>query len=238
MSAATAPRAPATHRASGARRRRPLPDSGVIVSSSAMPDFALEMSCKGLVCGIDEAGRGPLAGPVVAAAVILDRRRLPRSLRYGLDDSKKLGAEAREEFAGMLERCAQIGVGAASVIEIDRRNILQATLQAMCRAVAALGIKPEIALVDGNVPPPLPCPVRTVIGGDGLSLPIAAASVIAKVTRDRLMRRLALPYGGYGWGTNVGYGTPPHQPAPPPPRPPPPPPPPSPPSHPSLSFPP
>jgi ribonuclease HII len=177
-----------------------------------MPDFALEMSCKGLVCGVDEAGRGPLAGPVVAAAVILDRRCLPRSLRYGLDDSKKLTPDAREEFAEMLERCgARIGVGAASVIEIDRRNILQATLAAMCRAVAALGAKPDIALIDGNVPPPLPCPVRTVIGGDGLSLSIAAASIIAKVTRDRLMRRLALRYGGYGWETNVGYGTREHQ---------------------------
>jgi ribonuclease HII len=177
-----------------------------------MPDFALEMSCKGLVCGVDEAGRGPLAGPVVAAAVILDRRRLPRSLRYGLDDSKKLTPDAREEFAEMLERCgARIGVGAASVIEIDRRNILQATLAAMCRAVAALGAKPDIALIDGNVPPPLPCPVRTVIGGDGLSLSIAAASIIAKVTRDRLMRRLAERYGGYGWHTNVGYATEEHR---------------------------
>ena len=178
-----------------------------------MPDFALEMSCTGLVCGIDEAGRGPLAGPVVAAAVILDRRRLPRALRYGLDDSKKLPPEQREEFAELLLRCAgaEIGIGAASVIEIDRRNILRATLAAMGRAVAALPRVPEIALVDGNVPPPLPCPVRTVIGGDGLSLSIAAASVIAKVTRDRLMRRLALRYGGYGWDTNVGYGTPEHQ---------------------------
>jgi ribonuclease HII len=189
-----------------------LPDSGAIVSSAAMPDFALEMSCKGLVCGVDEAGRGPLAGPVVAAAVVLDRRRLPRALRHGLDDSKKLAPEVREEFAHMLEHCAEagavrIGIGAASVIEIDRRNILQATLAAMCRAVAALDVAPEVALVDGNVPPPLPCPVRTVIGGDGLSLSIAAASVIAKVTRDRLMRRLALRYGGYGWETNVGYGT-------------------------------
>ncbi len=176
-----------------------------------MPDFALEQSCEGLVCGIDEAGRGPLAGPVVAAAVILDRRRLPRALRHGLDDSKKLSAEARAEFAAMLERCARIGIGAASVIEIDRRNILQATLAAMGRAVAALGVRPDIALVDGNVPPPLPCPVRTVVGGDGLSLSIAAASVIAKVTRDRIMRRLAERYGGYGWATNVGYGTAEHQ---------------------------
>jgi ribonuclease HII len=176
-----------------------------------MPDFALEMSCKGIVCGIDEAGRGPLAGPVVAAAVILDRRRLPRALRYGLDDSKKLAPEAREEFAAILERCAKIGIGAASVLEIDQINILQATLRAMRRAVTALGFLPEIALVDGNCPPPLPCAVKTVIGGDGLSLSIAAASIIAKVTRDRLMKRLARRYDGYGWHTNVGYGTPEHQ---------------------------
>jgi len=190
-----------------------LPDSPAVVSSAAMPDFAIEMRCEGLVCGVDEAGRGPLAGPVVAAAVILDRRRLPRALRHGLDDSKKLSPEEREEYAELLEHCgaARIGVGAASVLEIDRRNILQATLAAMCRAVAALPDAPAMALVDGNVPPPLPCPVRTVIGGDGLSLSIAAASVIAKVTRDRLMRRLAARYGGYGWETNVGYGTPAHQ---------------------------
>ena len=177
-----------------------------------MPDFALEMACSGLVCGVDEAGRGPLAGPVVAAAVILDRKRLPRKLRHGLDDSKKLAPEEREEFAVLLERSgAEIGIGAASVIEIDRRNILQATLAAMCRAVAALPRQPSVALVDGNVPPPLPCPVRTVIGGDGLALSIAAASIIAKVTRDRLMRRLARRYGGYGWESNVGYGTPEHR---------------------------
>ncbi len=176
-----------------------------------MPDLSIEMRFKGLVCGIDEAGRGPLAGPVVAAAVILDRRRLPRRLRDELDDSKKLSAEARAEFAAMLRRCAQIGVGAASVGEIDRRNILQATFVAMSRAVAALGVTPEIALVDGDRAPPLPCHVHTVIGGDGLSLSIAAASVIAKVTRDRIMHRLAQRYGGYGWQTNVGYGTAEHQ---------------------------
>src|SRR5580658_997453 len=176
-----------------------------------MPDFALEMSCKGVVCGIDEAGRGPLAGPVVAAAVILDRRRIPHALRYGLDDSKKLSPGTREEFAAILARCARIGIGAASVHEIDRINILQATLRAMRRAVEALGCQPEIALVDGNRPPTLPCAVKTVIGGDGLSLSIAAASVIAKVTRDRLMKQLARRYDGYGWETNVGYGTPEHQ---------------------------
>ncbi len=176
-----------------------------------MLDLSIEMRFQGLVCGVDEAGRGPLAGPVVAAAVILERRRLPRRLRDELDDSKKLSAQEREEFALMLRRCALIGVGAASVGEIDRRNILQATFVAMSRAVAALGVAPEIALVDGDRAPPLPCGVHTVIGGDGLSLSIAAASVIAKVTRDRIMHRLAERYGGYGWATNVGYGTPEHQ---------------------------
>ena len=176
-----------------------------------MPDFSLEMRCKGLVCGIDEVGRGPLAGPVLAAAVILDRRRLPRALRDGLDDSKKLTPEAREEYAETLWRTARIGVGAASVGEIDRRNILQASLLAMCRAVSALGVTPDVALVDGNVAPPLSCAVRTVIGGDGLSFSIAAASVVAKVIRDRLMRRLALRHQGYGWERNVGYGTAEHR---------------------------
>ena len=177
-----------------------------------MPDFILERGCQGIVCGIDEAGRGPLAGPVVAAAVILDRRNMPRRLRAELDDSKKLSAEAREEYAGMIRRCAvKIGVGAASVGEIDRINILQATFIAMRRALLRLGALPDIALIDGNQPPPLPCAVKTVIGGDGLSLSIAAASVIAKTTRDRLMRALAARYEGYGWMTNVGYGTEEHR---------------------------
>ena len=177
-----------------------------------MPDFALERGCDGIVCGIDEAGRGPLAGPVVAAAVILDRRKIPRRLRAELDDSKKLSAEKREEFALMIRQCAiRIGVGAASVREIERINILQATFVAMRRALLRLGLMPDIALIDGNQPPPLPCAVKTVIGGDGLSLSIAAASVIAKTTRDRLMRALALRYDGYGWLTNVGYGTEEHR---------------------------
>ncbi len=176
-----------------------------------MPDFALERRCKGIVCGIDEAGRGPLAGPVVAAAVIFDPAAMPRRLRRELDDSKKLSREAREEYFIIIRRCARIGVGAASVAEIDRINILQATFLAMRRAVSRLGLVPDIALVDGNQPPPLPCAIRTVIGGDGLSLSIAAASVIAKVTRDRLMRALAARYDGYGWATNVGYGTEEHR---------------------------
>jgi len=159
------------------------------------------------VCGVDEAGRGPLAGPVVAAAVVIDRQRFRGELRRVLDDSKALSRDAREACFAALPRCARIGVGAASVGEIDRINILRASLQAMRRAVEALGITPDIALVDGNMPPPLSCKIKTVIKGDALSFSIAAASVIAKVTRDRIMHVLAGRYPGYGWETNVGYST-------------------------------
>jgi ribonuclease HII len=177
-----------------------------------MPDFAIERGCAGLVCGVDEAGRGPLAGPVVAAAVILDRRRFRGLLRRELDDSKVLTRETREICYGALLARARIGmvrigVGAASAREIDRINVLRASLRAMARAVAALGLTPDIALVDGNVAPPLSCPIKTVVKGDALSFSIAAASVIAKVTRDRIMRGLAQRYPGYGWATNVGYST-------------------------------
>ena len=177
-----------------------------------MPDFKIERRCAGLVCGVDEAGRGPLAGPVVAAAVVLDLRRFPRTLRDRLDDSKVLTIEEREVCYRALRRCldrgaARIGVGAASVPEIDRINILRAALLAMTRAVADLGVRPDTALVDGNIAPPLACTIQTVVKGDGLSFSIAAASVVAKVTRDRIMRRLAPRYPGYGWETNVGYAT-------------------------------
>ena len=177
-----------------------------------MPDFAIERRCKGIVCGIDEAGRGPLAGPVVAAAVILEPRRLPKALRDGLDDSKVLSGEQREACWRALRRCldhgsAYIGVGAASVREIDQINILRAALLAMARAVAALGVRPDRALVDGSVAPPIACAVQTVVKGDALSFSIAAASIVAKVTRDRIMRDLAPRYPGYGWETNVGYAT-------------------------------
>lgn len=177
-----------------------------------MPDFAIERSCGGLVCGIDEVGRGPLAGPVVAAAAILDPQRFPRRLRRELDDSKALTREQREDCCRALRRAvangaARIGVGAASVREIDTINILRAALLAMARAVAALGAPPEWALVDGTIAPSLPCRVRTIIGGDARCFSIAAASVVAKVTRDRLMRELAPRYPGYGWETNVGYAT-------------------------------
>src|SRR5215467_3699882 len=176
-----------------------------------MPNFAREAALGGLVCGIDEVGRGPLAGPVVACAVILDRSKMPRSLRQCIDDSKKLTAEEREEYAAALRCCATIGLAAAAVSEIDRINILRASLLAMRRAVAALPVQPTAALVDGNQAPTLPCRVHTVVGGDGLSLSIAAASIVAKVARDRLMHRLALRYEGYGWETNVGYATAEHR---------------------------
>jgi ribonuclease HII len=136
-------------------------------------------------------------------------------LRRELDDSKALPREQREACYKALLACGRsgivsIGVGAASVGEIDRINILRASLAAMKRAVAALGAMPDLALVDGNIPPPLSCPVKTVVKGDALSFSIAAASVIAKVTRDRIMRGLAGRYPGYGWETNVGYSTPEH----------------------------
>ena len=177
-----------------------------------MPDFAIERRCEGVVCGVDEAGRGPLAGPVVAAAVIIDRRWLRGELRRVLDDSKALTREERETCyaalrAGMKSGAVRVGVGAAGVAEIDRINILRASLAAMVRAVAAMGVTPDIALVDGNIAPPLSCAVRTVVRGDALSFSIAAASVVAKVTRDRIMRALAPRYPGYGWETNVGYST-------------------------------
>jgi ribonuclease HII len=176
-----------------------------------MPDFAMETACGGIVCGIDEAGRGPLAGPVVAAAVIVDPRRLKRRVARAIDDSKALDRKLREALYAEIRAGALVGVAAASAAEIDRINILQATLLAMRRAVAALGVVPDMALVDGNVAPRLPCACRTVVGGDGLSLSIAAASIVAKVTRDALMARLALRYPGFGWEANAGYGTEAHR---------------------------
>lgn len=162
-----------------------------------------------VVAGIDEAGRGPLAGPVTAAAVILDQKKLPRGLQRGLDDSKRLSRPVREELFGMLHACgaARIGCASASVDEIERINILQATFLAMRRALEALNCAVDHALIDGSRAPPLPCSVTTVIGGDGHSLSIAAASIVAKVTRDRLMMTLAAEFPAYGWHANMGYGT-------------------------------
>lgn len=179
------------------------------------PDFRFEDEARtkghAVVCGVDEAGRGPWAGPVVAAAVILDRAALPDSLRTRLDDSKKLTEAQREAIFAELPACAGIGVGEASVAEIDEMNILAAALLAMARAVANLPRVPDFALVDGNRTPDLGCACRTIVKGDALSLSISAASIVAKVTRDRMMAELAKTHPGYGWERNKGYGTREHQ---------------------------
>ena len=173
-----------------------------------MPTFTRERRIEGLVAGIDEAGRGPLAGPVYAAAVILDPARLPR----GVNDSKVLSAEIREKlFDKIMARALAVGVGSASVKEIDEINILQATMLAMRRATEALSLKPLHALVDGNRAPQLSCVVETIIDGDAKSLSIAAASIIAKVTRDRVMCELDGQHPGYNWSQNKGYATPDHR---------------------------
>src|SRR3954463_3938189 len=158
----------------------------------------------GPICGVDEAGRGPLAGPVVAAAVIFERKRIPK----GLNDSKQLTPEDRETlFPRILEMAIAVGVGEASVDEIDLINIRQATHLAMARAVRALAVSAMFALVGGNDAPALPCPCDTIVDGDARSVSIAAASIIAKVTRDRMMVALHEQHPGYGWFTNKGYST-------------------------------
>lgn len=163
----------------------------------------------GPVCGVDEAGRGPWAGPVSAGAVILSDN--PRKIPRGLDDSKKLTAKAREELELEIKaRAVAWGVGFASVEEIHELNILHATGLAMCRAIEALAVPPAFALVDGNYPFKLPCEVRTVVGGDGKSKSIAAASILAKVARDRLMTELDGLYPGYGFASHKGYNAPVH----------------------------
>jgi len=176
-----------------------------------MPDLRLEAGAGGVVAGIDEAGRGPWAGPVVAAAVVLDVAALAPELADAIDDSKKLTPARRRAVAAGLAGAAWIGIGAASVAEIASRNILGATLLAMGRAVAALEVVPDLALVDGNRLPDLPCPAQAVVRGDSLSLSIAAASIMAKVTRDRIMAALARHYPGFGWERNAGYGTAEHR---------------------------
>lgn len=167
------------------------------------PNYDLEAACGAPVCGVDEAGRGPLAGPVVAAAVVLD----PANLPDGLDDSKRLSAARRQDLQAVLMSVAMIGVGSASVEEIDRVNILNATMLAMRRAVAALPVAPHAALIDGNRCPELPCEASAVVKGDQKCLSIAAASIVAKVHRDAIMAELATAYPAYGWRRNAGYGT-------------------------------
>ncbi len=160
------------------------------------------------VCGLDEAGRGPLAGPVVAACVVLD----PDNVPDGIADSKKLTEERRDALCLQLLLRARVGVGIADVADIDRLNVFHATLLAMQRAFEALpGEAPKLALVDGNHAPDLPCACRTVVGGDGEVLSIAAASIVAKVMRDRIMRHLDTLYPGYGFANHKGYAVPAHR---------------------------
>jgi ribonuclease HII len=175
-----------------------------------MPSFSHEKRQSGIVAGIDEVGRGPLAGPVVAAAAIIDRERAPRSLLKLIDDSKKLTEAHRETAyqAMVASGCVTWAVAEASVAEIDAINILQATFLAMRRAFGALALRPHCVLVDGNkAPPGIACAAECIVGGDGVSYSIAAASILAKVTRDRQMARLAEQFPGYGWESNRGYGS-------------------------------
>lgn len=171
------------------------------------PDMLLEAACPAPVCGVDEAGRGPLAGPVSAAAVILDPARVPE----GLNDSKKLTARARERLEAEIKTAAVAwSVAFATVDEIAELNILHATGLAMRRAVAGLAVRPAFALVDGAYAFKLDAPVKTVVGGDGLCASIAAASILAKTARDRLMVEMDARHPGYGFAHHKGYGAPAH----------------------------
>lgn len=176
------------------------------------PHYELEDAAGGLVAGVDEAGRGPLAGPVVAASVLFTRG-VPPQLRPLINDSKRLSAPAREHAACLLqaEPSVLVGIGAASVPEIACLNILHASMLAMRRAVSRLSVTPDFVLVDGDRLPALACPARAVVRGDATSLSIAAASIVAKVVRDRIMARLALRHPSYGWDANAGYGTAQHR---------------------------
>ncbi|MEO0914013.1 MAG: ribonuclease HII, partial [Pseudomonadota bacterium] len=168
-----------------------------------MPDLSFEALHPAPVCGVDEVGRGPWAGPVLACAVILN----PANIPAGLDDSKKIPKARREALAVKILSTADVGLGEASVTEVDQINILQATYLAMRRAISALQTPPAFALIDGNrTPPGLPCPSVTLVKGDSRSASIAAASIVAKVTRDKAMVALAQQFPGYGWETNAGYG--------------------------------
>jgi ribonuclease HII len=158
------------------------------------------------VAGCDEAGRGPLAGPVVAAAVILDPKRVPR----GLDDSKKLEPEIREKLYAKICASAEVAVALAPPARIDRDNILRASLWALARAVAALPVRPRLVFVDGRDRIDAGCDCQAVVSGDAIIASIAAASIVAKVTRDRLMERLALAHPGYGFERHKGYSVPEH----------------------------
>ncbi|MCB1459326.1 MAG: ribonuclease HII [Nitratireductor sp.] len=188
---------------------RPDTDSLTLFPVPAGPDFSLEAALlargHALVAGVDEVGRGPLAGPVVAAAVILD----PAVIPGGLDDSKKLTAKRREAlFGDILANARHVGWASVSASEIDEINIRQATLLAMSRAIAALGEQPTRILIDGrDIPAQLAGRATAIVRGDGKSVSIAAASIVAKVIRDRMMARAETRFPGYGFSSNAGYGT-------------------------------
>ena len=191
-------------RAAEASPRLPL------VEEDVRPTFRRERAAlkRGIwpVAGCDEAGRGPLAGPVVAAAVILDPKRIPR----GLDDSKKLDPETRARLHARICASAQVAVACAPPWRIDRDNILRASLWALARAVAALPVRPQLVFVDGRDRIDIACECRPVIGGDAIIASVAAASIVAKVTRDRLMTRLGVIHPGYGFEHHKGYSVPEH----------------------------
>ena len=173
-----------------------------------MPNFDFERKHAGWIAGTDEAGRGPWVGPVVAAAVCFPNLEIDEALAEQLNDSKKLSPKKREAlFDRLFESGAKIGIGQASAKEIDEINILQASFLAMRRALLQLDCPIDFVLIDGNRMPKWEWPSETIIGGDGKSLSIAAASIVAKVTRDRLMADLAKEYPFYGWEKNAGYGT-------------------------------
>ncbi len=176
----------------------------------AKPTFRRERAAlrRGIwpVAGCDEAGRGPLAGPVVAAAVILDPQRIPR----GLNDSKKLSREDRESLYAKICAGAEVAVAIGSIERIDRDNILRASLWALARAVAALPVRPKLVYVDGRDRIDVPCACEPVVAGDALVLSIAAASIVAKVTRDRLMQQVGVAHPGYGFERHMGYSVPEH----------------------------
>ncbi|HEV2079688.1 MAG TPA: ribonuclease HII [Allosphingosinicella sp.] len=170
------------------------------------PCFKLEKAFPEPLAGVDEAGCAPLAGPVVAAAVVLDRTRFPR----GINDSKVVPPKDRQAICARLYKVARVGVGIATVEEIDRLNIYWARMLAMSRAVEALGFEPAWVLVDGNACPRWERPSKAIVAGDAKCRSIAAASIVAKVTRDRIMADYARDFPGYGWESNKGYPTPDH----------------------------
>ena len=191
--------------ASLAVQEQPMPPASRTPKPTRRPDLALQRKYGGLIAGVDEAGRGPWAGPVVAAAVIFIGK--PPS---GIHDSKQLTPEEREELFPKIKAIAHVGVGISAVEVIDGINIYHATHAAMIEAVTSLACAPSAVLVDGNRTPKLDMPAEALVAGDALSLSIAAASIIAKVTRDRMMRELACTFPQYAWERNKGYGTPEH----------------------------